>query len=161
MAAYLTMSEFQDRTTMPPEFITALDAARPGWIATQLTLASRWVDARLGKRYAVPFAVPVPDLVLGWVTRLVTFECWQRRGYDPADQSMVQAKQDADDAKAEVREAADSQDGLFDLPLRADIPGTSGISRKGPFSYSEQSPYVWISGQRATGTTEDGNGRGS
>lgn len=161
MAAYLTKSGFQDRTTMPPEFIDALDSARPGWLDTQLAMASRWIDARLGKRYAVPFAAPTPELVLTWCARLVTLECWQRRGYDPADESMTRAALDADTARAEVREAADSADGLFDLPLRADLPATSGISRKGPLVYSEQSPYVWISGQRDVGSSEDGRGRGT
>jgi phage gp36-like protein len=158
--AYQTLAQFKDRTNLPAEFVDAVEAARPGWIAVQLGLASAWIDARLSKRYAVPFAAPVPEIVLAWVTRIVTFEVWQRRGYDPADLSMERAAKDADDARAEVKEAADSNVGMFELPLRQDTSEVA-VMRGGPFYYAESSPYVWADGQAETGRVEDGNRRGS
>ena len=161
MAAYLTLAEFKLRTVMPSEFVTAIESVEPGWTEMQLLQHSGWIDARLRKRYAVPFAAPVPETVLGWLARIVTFECWQRRGFDPADLSMDRAAKDADTARSEVLEAADSEKGLFDLPLRQDLPATSGIVRNGPYVYTEASPYVWADQQVATGRTEDGNRRGT
>lgn len=145
---------------MPAEFVDAIEAVRPGWTLMQLEMASRWVDARLAKRYAVPFTAPTPEVVLAWVTRLVTYEAWQRRGYDPADESMAQAAKDAESAKLDVKEAAESVDGLFELPLRADS-STTGVSRGFPRSYSERSPYVWTTLQGDAGHDEDFNGVGS
>jgi hypothetical protein len=161
MASYLTLAQFKDRTNMPAEFVDALEAARPGWVLAQLEMASRWVDTRLFKRYVVPFADPVPETVLAWVTRLVTIECWYKRGVDPDDRALERVEKDADTAKEEVKEAANAVDGLFDLPLRADLPAQSGISRGAPRVYSEASPYVWTTVQRAAGRDEDSNGGGT
>lgn len=161
MASYLTLLEFEDRTVLPVEYVAAIEASRPGWTLVQLEMSSRWVDARLRKRYAVPFQTPTPEIVLQWVTRLVTFECWQRRGYDPADPSMERAEKDADTARAEVLEAANGEVGLFDLPARQDLPSASGVVRSGPRVYSEASPYVGNTVQACDGRDEDSNGQGT
>jgi len=58
------------------------------------------------------------------------------------------AKEQHDIAVAELKEAADSKDGLFDLPLRADTTAT-GVSKGGPRGYSEASPYTNLDRQRA------------
>ena len=50
-------------------------------------------------------------------------------------------------AKSEVTEAADSEEGKFDLPLRQDTTAT-GVSKGGPLGYSEVSPYTWTDRQR-------------
>lgn len=156
----MTLDEFKDRTNMPVEFIEAIEAVRAGWTEKQIALAIAWIESRLRKRYAVPFDAPQPEAFLAWVTRLVTFEAWQRRGYDPADLSMAQAAEDAKTARDEVKEAADSKDGLFDLPLRADTTA-QGIRKGGPLVYSEQSPYVWTTRQGCRGRFEDDNDDGT
>lgn len=158
--AYLDLAAFKTRTVMPSAFVDEIEAALPGWTDTQLTMAQGWIDARLRKRYAVPFVAPVPEIVLGWLTSIVTWSAWQRRGYDPEDQSIVQAKDDALAARNEVKEAADAVTGLFDLPLRQDTTAT-GVVRTGPYGYSEQSPYVWTDPQMTTGRNEDGNRGGT
>lgn len=157
MTAYLTTSEFLNLTVMPPEFLDAIEERTPGWTDAQLEAMSRWIDARLSKRYAVPFATPVPTLVQSWLASLVTLRCFHRRGVDPLDQQMTEIKADRDAALAEIKEAADAAAGLFELPLRADTT-TSGITKHMTAVRSEQSPYVALDMQAATGRREDANG---
>ncbi len=160
MTAYLDLAGFKDLTVMPSEFSNAIETISPGWIDAQLAYWSMQIDARLSKRYATPFASPYPVALTGWLARIVTVRAWLRRGVDPNDQQFSEVKADADAAWAEIKEAADSNTGLFELPLRADT-NASGVARGGPFGYSEQSPYVGFDIQRDVGRTEDSNRGGS
>jgi hypothetical protein len=83
----------------------------------------------------------------------VTPHAYLKRGCNPSDAQLVELFKDAEKAEAEIKEAADSETGLFDLPLQS---GASAISKGGPLSYSETSPYVWSTLQRDTGRGEDG-----
>jgi hypothetical protein len=152
--AYLSLSEFKLRTTLPAEYVDAIETAQAGWIAAQLESWSKWIDARLRKRYAAPFSDPYPEAVLSWLGRIVTLRCMLRRGVDATDAQFIEIKADADAAVLEVKEAADSETGLFDLPLLS-VSDTSAIVKGGPFCYSEQSPYVAFDAQRETGRDED------
>lgn len=156
----LTLDQFKDRTTLPDTYVDEMENARPGWMAAQINLVTAWVNARLCKRYAVPFVDPAPEIVLGWVTALVTMRVWSRRGYDPNSPDMVEVLADLKLAKDEIKEAADSEVGLFELPLRSDTD-VVGVTKGGPWSYTEASPYVWTSRQACTGRDEDSDGYGS
>jgi hypothetical protein len=170
MATYLTLAKYKDLTTIPSEFVDEVESRYPGWVAAQLEYWARWIDARLRKRYATPFAAhdatpPTPPTVQGWLARIVNLQVWIKRGIDPSDATFPTLKEDHDNARAEVLETANANEttspgAWFDLPLRADEDGT-GISRGGPRSYSEQSPYVWTDRQRDTANDEDANGGGS
>jgi hypothetical protein len=158
---YLTVAQFKTRSTMPPQYIDEIEEVSPGFTLAQINAVSALdIDARLRKRYAAPFAEPYPEAVMSWCARIVTVQCWKRRGYDPTDQSMQDVIKDRDEAKAEIKEAADSVEGLFDLPLRSDTNAT-GISKGAPSGYSEQSPYVWADAQVDTARDEDLNRRGT
>lgn len=160
MAAYLTLAKFKTLTVMPGSFVDAIETASPGWTDAQLAYWSDWIDSRLRKRYAVPFVAPVPSTVEGWLMRIVTVRCYLRRGVDPTDQQYADIKADDVAARDEIREAADSDTGLFDLPLRADLTNVSGISQGSPRTYSEQSPYAWTDVQGQAGRQQDENGNG-
>lgn len=157
---YLDLPGFRAETLMPGSDVDALDVRHPGWIAGQLESWSRQIDARLRKRYAVPFVAPYPIAVQGWLARIVTLRCYLKRGVDPNDAQFEVIKEDADNAVAEIKEAADAETGLYDLPL---IEGSSasGISKGGPRSYSEASPYVGFDVQERVGRGEDRNGEGT
>ena len=120
-----------------------------------------YLNARLRKRYAAPFADPVPPIVKRWVKYLVIVDCYDKRGCDPSDQTIQRYVDNRDRPRlTEIkRSRADSVDGLFDLPLRADTTAT-GVSKGGPLVYSEQSPYVWTSRQARAGRENDRNGSG-
>lgn len=147
MAAYLTVAQFRLRTTMPQSDVDALEVSDPGFLDAQLTSWSSRIDAQLSKRYAAPFASPVPEIVLEWLTRCVTVRAYLKRGVNPSDEQFAAIKEDAEAALKEVEAAANSQTGLYDLPLRSDTTA-SGITKGGPLAYSEQSPYVWADYQR-------------
>lgn len=160
MAAYLTLAEFRSLSVIPSEFITAIEAVSPGWTLAQLTLETARIDARLAKRYAAPFDLPAPVCVQGWLAKIVTLSSYLKRGFDPTDRQGQMYIADRDGALAEIKEAADAEFGLFDLPLRADLVA-SGIVKGGPKAYSEQSPYAFTTGQARVGRQEDDNGGGT
>jgi hypothetical protein len=159
MAAYLTLAKFKLLTVMPGSFVDAIETVSPGWVDAQLLHESDWIDTRLRKRYLAPFVSPVPLIVEGWLQRMVTVRCFLKRGVDPTDRQYATIEKDWADALAEIKEAADSEKGLFDLPLRADV-NASGISQGNPRSYSEQSPYAWTDVQGRAGRYEDQSGNG-
>jgi hypothetical protein len=139
---YLTPLQWRDRTVMPRGDADALDTGEPGYIASRIAFHQAKINARLAKRYAVPFAAP-NETVLGWLTDLVTWDAYKKRGYNPSSEQDAEIRSDAELASAEIKEAADSETGLFDLPLRELSTGSSGVTQGGPYGYSESSPYTW------------------
>lgn len=160
MAGYLTVSQFKDRTIMPAGYVDAIEQVHPGWTATQLEQVSRWMDGRLGKRYATPFAEPAPEIVRQWLTRIVTYRAFLRRGVDPNDAQFGAIRDDHNAAVDELKETADGQIGNFDLPM-SDAAAGSAVKYGGPRVYSEASPYVYSDVQRETAWNEDQFRRGS
>lgn len=158
--SYLDLNGFKGLSVMPASDIDEIEAVASGWVQAQLDYWSSWIDARLTKRYEAPFEAPFPVAVTGWLARIVTLRCYLRRGVDPNDPQFEEIRADADAAREEIREAADSEVGLFELPLREDTTA-SGVSRGGPRGYSEASPYVGFDVQSAAGRDEDAAGRGT
>lgn len=95
----------------------------------------------------------VPEALLGWITAIVTPRIYSKRGYNPQDPQIEDIRAEAQRAIDELKEAADSKDGLFDLPKNED--SDSAITTAGPMLYSETSPYVWMDEQANQGTQED------
>ncbi len=159
MSAYLTFVQFRSQSLMPASFIDEIEAHAPGFIDRRLALGSGWLDTRLAKRYATPFIVTpeidAPLAIQMWLTAIVTYECWLKRGVSSTDEQFQEYKAAALQAFAESKEAADSQAGLFDLPQRADGVGGSAIAKAGARVYSEQSPYAWADMQLDTARDED------
>jgi len=145
---YLTPLQWRTRTVMPSADVDALDVGEPGFLGSRIAFQQGKIEARLAKRYATPFASPVPEIVLGWLTDLVTFDAYMKRGFNPAAEQDSEIKAAATTALEEVKEAAESKEGLFELPLREDMKGSSAIDRGGSFGYSEASPYAWTDRQR-------------
>jgi hypothetical protein len=146
--SYLSTNEFKLRTIMPQADVDNLEALEPGYLTATIADWSSWIDGRLRKRYAVPFVAPYPPILLLWLTKLVTRDAYAKRGYNPQSEMDKNAIVEmADKVEAEVKEAADSKDGLFDLPLSTSS-NASGVSAGGPLGYSERSPYVWQTNQR-------------
>lgn len=147
MTAYLTPLQWRTRTIMPSADCDALDIGEPGFIEARIAIHQGKINGRLFKRYMVPFEAP-NETVLGWLTDLVTFDAYMKRGFNPSSEQDGEIAKAAETARVEVKEAADSVEGLFDLPLRESTTGASGVSQGGPFGYSEASPYDWMDRQR-------------
>lgn len=154
-ASYLTVEEFEGLTVAPAGYVGDLEAVQPGWVLAKLTSMSRLIDARLRKRYAVPFSAPYPETVQHWLAKIATPDCYLKRGVDPTDAQFAAILEQAKEAWAEITEAANSENGLFDLPLIADAASQGGISKGAPLAYTETSPYIWRDIQREEGQAED------
>lgn len=157
---YLTIDRFKTLTAMPGVMVDRLETVAPGWLEAKLIARSRWIDARLSKRYATPFTAPVPEAVEDWLARIVTLAAFLRHGVDAMDEQFAEIKADAERAEAEIKEAAEAKEGLYDLPLRADT-SASGITKGAPYVYSEKSPSVWTHIQARRGREERARGRGT
>lgn len=158
--AYLTLAEFKARSIMFPADVDALETLRPGYTDTRIAVWQSVIDSRLRKRYAAPFASPVPEIVLGWLVSFVTHDAQRARGVNPEDPTIVMMTDDKTLADTQMKEAADSDTGLFDLPLRQDLQN-SAVAFGGPMGYSETSPYVSADRQASIGRGEDSSGGGS
>lgn len=160
MANYLTVERFKLLTLLPASWVDAVETVSPGYTAARIGVASDHIDARLRKRYGGNWTDPVPGVIEKWVTQIVTLDVDLKRGVSPTDEQfrIIQGQHDA--ALVEIKEAADSEVGLFDLPMRDDLAG-SGITLGGPRAYSEQSPYVWTDTQAEIGHQQDRARRGS
>jgi hypothetical protein len=142
-APYLDVASFTALTTMPSSDVTLVDTSQPGYIAARIGYWQNKIEARLRKRYTIPFASPTPAVVLGWLADLVTPDVFRKRGANPTDPQLSEVIDAAKAAWAEVLEAANSETGLFDLPLSANVD-TSAITAGGPLACSQASPYDWI-----------------
>lgn len=151
MSQYLDASGHAALSIAPASLLAELDSVAAGWRTAQLTYWSDWLDARLRKRYAVPFTNPYPPAVPGWLARIVDEASYLKRGIDPTDAQWPIIQERAAEARAEIKEAADSVTGLFELPL---ADGSQGVKRGTPLVYAEQSPYTWIREQREAAENE-------
>lgn len=138
MAAYLTANEFKALAIISAGKVENLP---PGWLEGQLLHFSQHIDDRLRKRYATPFSDPAPLIVKMWLTQLVTVRCYLKGGIDATDEQFVAVKDDARLADEQITAATNAKDGLYELPLRADLAG-SGVTRGGPKVYTQNSPYA-------------------
>jgi hypothetical protein len=132
---------------MPDIGIEELQAEYVGWLDATLTSYSGIIDSRLAKRYAVPFVSPYPDIIKNWLVRLVNPRAYLKRGLDPSDKQSQVLLDDATAVLLELKEAADAVNGLYELPLRADDPSTSGITKPKILFRSDSTPYEWIGRQ--------------
>lgn len=155
-----TIAAFKARTVMPSGDVDDLESRSAGWLVARAAIISAKLDSRLSKRYAAPFESPFPETVVGWCADMLTRDAYLKRGVNPSDAQWVEIKAAAERADAEVKEAADSVSGLFELPLRNDTTA-GGISRGGPRSYSEAGPYSWMTAQAAAAVDEDDQGFGT
>jgi hypothetical protein len=103
-------------------------------------------------------APPVPEIILKWVTTLVTADVFRRHGVNPNDPMMLGLVEEVKQVRLEIEEAANSQTGLFDLPTNEDE--ASAIDTGGPLGFSDTSPYRWMDRQQALGSRQDAEGLG-
>lgn len=152
--SYLDFTGFKERTIAPASLVDGVHLPvgplRVAWVTfveRQLVTETSRINARLRKRYAVPFGDPAPEIVCDWLTARVTPKLYMRRGWDSSDEQADDVKAAAAVALEEMKEAADSETGLYDLPP-LNTSTETGVNQGGPFVYSEATPYEWLDVQR-------------
>lgn len=150
MANYLSdIAEFCSLSPFSEQNAEELEAKRPGLLMSLAQAISEAdIDDRLRKRYAVPFAQPYITHLKRWVAQILTPEAFDALGVRPSDEIQDRIEERRTQALAQIKEAADSKDGLYELPLKSDSPGTSGIVRPAILSTSDADPYKWQRTQR-------------
>lgn len=152
MARYIDLEYLKLVGNVPPAVLDECEEQTPGRIDKVIEAVCRFVDGRLAKRYSTPFGEPVPEAIKMAVAAIVSHHLRVQIGFDPGsqqDQLIVDAK---NEAFAYLKEAADSKEGLVELPLREPPPGqkdAGGVRRGGPLGRSDASPYDWTDRQRA------------
>lgn len=158
--AYLDLDKFKLLGVMPDEHVDQLETRWPGFLVAQFTAYSAWIDSRLRKRYKAPFSEPCTEVIKLWLAQIVTATAYTRRGWDPSGVDVEAIVDDAKAAKVEVLEAANGENGLFELAL-TDTTDSSGVTKAATRGYSEAGPYVGFSKQAQAGREEDANGDGT
>ena len=95
----------------------------------------------------------VPRAILRWLVALVTVDLYDRRGRNGNAPALVTVQANYDQALAELKEAADSKEGLFDLPVSEDLD--SAVTTGGVLSHADASPYVAMYEGDRRGMNED------
>lgn len=156
---YVTLAEVQEASVYGPEQWAELNTRRPGTFARWERRARARVDDPLRLRYAVPFGVVppatepnpdlVPPLVKDWMFELLDALFLQARRTPGAEASEDADIQRTATAALEAIAAAADQDrpAHAELPLRADTPSTSGVSKGGPFAHSYNTPHGFFDEQ--------------
>jgi hypothetical protein len=158
--SYLTDDEFKLRTLLPSTVVDGIESKTPGWLRAQIIGVSARVEARLGKRYPVWVAPDYPEALKQWVVDIVSANAWLKRGMSQTDDAFAEFKNRHDQAYDEIKEAANSDTGLFDLQRTVDGAQSSAIEYGGSHCYSEQSPYAALDRQARIGRGEDRGGNG-
>jgi hypothetical protein len=174
MARYMSTARFKDLSIMPSPDIDLIESLEAGWVQAQIDRVGAALDARLAKRYAVPFGgapvidpplrEDVPQVIEDWITTIVTARAYAKRGVNPSSGELWFTEMVIEPMKAAgaaILEAANSDTGLFDLPLKESAAPAGGATRGGPKGYSEASPYVWTDAQVDAARQEDEWGSGS
>lgn len=102
---------------------------------------------------------PIVETFLQWLTDVVNLDVLRKRRVSP-DVDRKIFEDEAARVLSEVEKAANSKDGLFDLPMVADTQ-PSAVRKGGPLFYSESSPFVSADRQEREGRIEDARGFGT
>lgn len=162
---YLTFAEYKDRTVYDPSEITEY-FGRPGlsnrFAAWERTLRARKIDDKLRRRYDAPFGVVapatepdptlVPEAAKDWLTAYLDAR-FMRARRDPgseAEAGDTDNTLEATEATREIENAANPETAAHpELPLRADKPEQSGVTKGGPMLSSHPTIFGFFDAQQA------------
>lgn len=172
MPKYLTLAEWRLRSAFGPdtvlEHLARIDASMGLPVGTYARFeqwegdAAEDVDNALRRRYVVPFACPpnsttpditrVPRVVKKWVWQLLDHKlllAQREAGAALPDDSSIAAFEEK--TLAEMAKAADADGSPHpELPLRSDLPNTSGVAVGGPLVAANNTIYGFFDDQQAS-----------
>jgi hypothetical protein len=101
-------------------------------------------------------ATPVPEAILGWLVALIDVKVLLKKFSTLVN--FPEFKETAKTAVDEISQAANSKDGLFDLPVTEDAADGSAITTAGPLWSTNMSPYAGADFQERVAACEDASG---
>ena len=115
-----------------------------GHLMSLSTALSAGIDSRLAKRKDVPFREPYPMKVKLWLADLLTPRAYRSLGVRPTDEQQADIVEAAKAANDEIKEAADTVNGLLVLPIQDPVTSINnmGADEQPTLAYSEQSPFT-------------------
>lgn len=135
MPSPLALVAYRSTTTIPGSLV---DRCATSGKSVQTWLDIHWshIKARLVKRYAVENdfqAGDVPEKIIEWLVILTDIDVWKCVGGVPEGREDGWADADRKRVEDELKEAANADTGLFELPLKAsDALGASAVNKGGP-----------------------------
>jgi hypothetical protein len=152
---WLPIASYKSITLIPVSEINGIELLEPGWTDARSALCQAWITDKLRKRYGAYADADVPSTVKRWMVAMLDRDVYTKRGRNPQDPAMTDVNREAEEALAQLDLAANSQQGLIELPI---VQGTdvSGVNHGGPIFYSEASPFVSADRQQRAAATECG-----
>lgn len=150
MPSYLTLAQYRSLTTLDGSTVD-LCVAKGKDVQRWLDMASAHIRSRLVKRYAVEFDAPgpTPDKIIQWLILLTDIPVCKSAGVTPEGRVDDWAREDETRTNDELKEAADAENGLFELPLKnTDTLGSSAINKGGPMVASNNTIYGYFDEQQ-------------
>jgi hypothetical protein len=142
MPSYLTLAAYRSITTLDGSIVD-LCVAKGKDVQRWLDLDSAHIRSRLVKRYAIDWTEvenqPAPDKIIQWLILLVDIPVCKCVGATPEGRVDDWVREDETRVNDELKEAADAENGLFELPLRE--TGASAIHIGVPHVVSYQMPW--------------------
>jgi hypothetical protein len=150
----ITIQELKSLTNLAKGTVEVFESEDSEWLQATIDSETARVYAKLRKRYAVPFIAPVPTIVREWVAAYVDHRMLVKIGVSVGDVVIEAVKARVDATALAITDAAESVEGLTELPLNADA-GASGVISPATFFYSETSPFRAWDLQLERGRFED------
>jgi hypothetical protein len=142
MPAYLTLAQYRAITTVDGSVVD-LCGTKGKSVQRWLDLSSAHIRSRLVKRYAIDWSEvenqPVPDKIIQWLVLLVDIPVCKCTGATPEGRVDDWIREDETRVNDELKEAADAENGLFELPLRE--TGASAVHIGVPYVVAYQMPW--------------------
>lgn len=142
MPAYLTLVQYRAITTLDGSIVD-LCVAKGKDVQRWLDLSSAHIRSRLVKRYLIDWTEvanqPVPDKIIEWLILLVDIPVCKCTGAVPEGRVDDWVREDEKRVNDELKEAADADNGLFELPLRE--TGPSAVYIGVPHVVASQMPW--------------------
>jgi hypothetical protein len=158
---YVTLAELKAGSAFDPAGWDELNTRRPATIAAWLRMTQSDIDDPLRLRYAVPFATTPPNTTPDPSLAPKTVKNWQislldARFLDARRNAGTSLSEDnsitrgAERAREAIAAAADQDRAAHhELPLLADKPWGTGVSKGGPLVATYMTPYGFFDAMAA------------
>lgn len=146
MPSPLSAASYRSTTTIPGSLV---DRCASSGKSVQTWLNIHWshIKTRLVKRYAVTNDFQggdVPEKIVEWLTTLTDIDVWKCVGGIPEGREDGWADKDRERVESELKEAANADEGLFELPTKnSSALGDSAVNKGGPHVVAYSTAFTY------------------